>query len=58
MQRLVGGESAAFEAIIELGEDPAECRGAKRLQSPGGLWVVCEGRNEVPGSRDCNRIMI
>ena len=49
LQKLVG--EWAYESECSMGPDkpPETFRGTETVRSIGGLWVVCEGRGEMPG---------
>ena len=50
LQRLVG--EWTFEAEASMGPDqpPHKSTGTERVRSLGGLWIIADGRGDVPGS--------
>src|SRR5262245_54079441 len=49
LQRLVGEWACEMEAVMEPGKPTERSRGTESVRSLGGLWVVGEGRGEMPG---------
>ncbi|MCI0625831.1 MAG: DUF1579 domain-containing protein [Acidobacteria bacterium] len=49
LQKLVGEWTYETEATMEPGKPPEKCRGTESVRSFGGVWVLCEGRGEMPG---------
>jgi hypothetical protein len=49
LQKLVGKWEYEAECRMGPGEPPSRARGAERVRSLGGLWVVGEGQGEMPG---------
>jgi hypothetical protein len=49
LQKFVGEWTAEGEAPMEPGKPPTKWKSAETVRSIGGLWVVCEGRGEMPG---------
>jgi hypothetical protein len=49
LQKLVGDWAAEGEAPMEPGQPPMKWKAVETGRSIGGLWVVCEGRGEMPG---------
>jgi hypothetical protein len=49
LQQLVG--EWTFESDCSMGPDqpPSKFNGTETVRSLGGLWVLCEGRGEMPG---------
>lgn len=48
LQQLVGDWTS--EAQMAVAPGPAEtCKGSETVRSLGGLWIVAEGRGEMPG---------
>jgi len=47
--KLVGEWTFENECIMEPGKPPAKSSGTETVRSFGGLWVVCEGKGEMPG---------
>jgi hypothetical protein len=57
LQRLVGEWAYETEATMEPGKPPTKFKGTESVRSIGGLWVVCEGRGEMPGGGTALTIM-
>ncbi|MFZ2854976.1 MAG: DUF1579 domain-containing protein [Rhodocyclaceae bacterium] len=56
LQQLVGEWTT--EAQMVVGPEPAEiCKGTERVRSLGGLWIVAEGRGEMPGGGTATMMM-
>jgi Protein of unknown function (DUF1579) len=49
LQKLVGDWTYESEAAMEPGKPPEKFTGAETVRSLGGVWVLCEGRGEMPG---------
>lgn len=49
LQKLVGEWSFESEATMEPGQPPAKFVGTESVRSIGDLWVIGEGRGEMPG---------
>lgn len=48
LQQLVGEWTYEIEGICEPGKPPEKSQGSESVRSLGGLWVLCEGRGEMP----------
>jgi hypothetical protein len=57
LDRLVGEWTYETEATMEPGQPPAHFTGTENVRSLGGLWVLCEGRGEMPGGGTATTIM-
>jgi hypothetical protein len=58
LQKLVG--EWTFEMACDSpnpGDPPMKLGGTETVRSLGGLWVVCEGQGEVPGSGVSNTLL-
>jgi len=57
LQRLVG--EWTYEAACSMGSDQPEMKstGTDSVRTIGGLWVMCEGRGEMPGAGPCTTVM-
>lgn len=57
LQQLVG--EWTFESECSMGPDkpPEKFAGTESVRSIGGLWVLCEGRGEMPGGGIGNMFM-
>jgi Protein of unknown function (DUF1579) len=49
LQKLVGEWTYEGEATMEPGKAPERFKGTDSVRSLGGLWVLGEGRGEMPG---------
>jgi len=49
LQKLVGEWTSEAEASMGPGQPPEKFKGTEVVRSLGGLWVVCEGKGEMPG---------
>src|SRR5438045_8337211 len=49
LQQLVGEWTVEMEAAMAPGQPPTKVTGTESVRSLGGLWVLCEGRSEMPG---------
>jgi Protein of unknown function (DUF1579) len=57
LQKLVGEWTYECEASMEPGKPPEKLKGSESVRSLGGLWVVCEGRGEMPGGGMATTLM-
>lgn len=57
LQQLVGEWTYESECIMEPGKAPEKFKGSESVRSIGGLWVLCEGRGEMPGGGAANWLM-
>jgi hypothetical protein len=57
LDKLVGEWTYEHEAASEPGKTPEKFTGTETVRSLGGLWVVCEGRGEMPGGGASTTIM-
>lgn len=56
LQQLVGEWSN--EAQMTMGPESVEtCKGAESVRSLGGLWILAEGRGEMPGGGSATMVM-
>jgi hypothetical protein len=49
LQKLVGEWAYESEAVTQPGKPPEKFTGTESVRSLGGVWVLCEGRGEMPG---------
>jgi len=49
LQKLVGEWTYETEATMEPGKPPERFKGTERVRSLGGLWILAEGQEEMPG---------
>jgi hypothetical protein len=57
LQQLVGEWTSEAEAIMGPDKPPEKFTGTESVRSIGGLWVMCEGRGEMPGGGIATTIM-
>jgi len=49
LQKLVGEWTFEGEAMMEPGQLPVKFKGTESVRALGGLWILAEGRGEMPG---------
>ena len=49
LQKLVGEWTYESECSVEPGKPPERFSGSETVRSLGDLWILCEGRGEMPG---------
>jgi hypothetical protein len=49
LQQLVGEWTYESECVMEPGKPPETFSGTETVRPIGDLWVLCEGRGEMPG---------
>jgi hypothetical protein len=49
LHKLVGEWTMEAEMTMAPGEPPAKSQGTESVRSLGGLWIVAEGKGEMPG---------
>jgi hypothetical protein len=49
LQKLVGEWTCESEAMMEPGKPPERFKGTESVRSLGDIWVLGEGRGEMPG---------
>jgi hypothetical protein len=57
LQQLVGEWTYESECSMEPGKPPERFKGTESVRSLGSLWVLCEGRGEMPGGGMANWLM-
>ena len=57
LQKLVGEWTYESDGPTTPGQPPAKCTGTESVRSIGGLWVVAEGRGEMPGGGAATMIL-
>jgi hypothetical protein len=57
LQKLVGEWTYEFEAACEAGKPAEKATGSESVRSLGRLWVLCEGRGEMPGGGMATMLM-
>jgi hypothetical protein len=57
LQKLVGEWRYESDTPTEAVQPPAKCTGAESVRSIGGLWVLVEGRGEMPGGGAATMIL-
>ena len=48
LQQLVGDWTTEIECVMGPGQPAMKSKGTETVRSLGGLWVVCDGRGEMP----------
>jgi Protein of unknown function (DUF1579) len=57
LQKLVGEWIYESECSMEPGKPPEKFAGSESVRSLGGLWILCEGRGEMPGGGMATMLM-
>jgi hypothetical protein len=57
LEKLVGDWTCEGEGVMEPGNPPVKFESAQTTRSIGGLWIVAEGRGEMPGCGPATTIM-
>lgn len=57
LQQLVGEWTFTTEAIMEPGKPPEKFAGTETVRKLGEIWVLCDGRGEMPGGGTANTLM-
>ena len=57
LHQLVGNWTMEAEAIAGPDQPPFKSTGIESVRPFGGLWVLCEGRGEMPGGGVANSMM-
>ncbi len=57
LQQLVGAWACESECVMEPGKAPQKFKGSETVRSLGGLWVLLEGRGEMPGGGMATMLM-
>ena len=57
LEQMVGEWASEAECSMEPGKPPETFRGAERVRTLGGLWVVAEGQGEMPGGGPVTTLM-
>jgi hypothetical protein len=57
LERLVGEWSYEGDATMELGKPSVRFTGTESVRSIGGLWIVAEGKGDMPGGGTATTIM-
>ena len=57
LQQLVGEWTLEGEATMQPGRPPEKMEGTESVRSLGGLWIVAEGRGEMPGGGAATTMM-
>ena len=57
LQRLVGDWTTEMDAPPEPGKPPAKLRGTETGRRLGDLWVLLEGRGDMPGGGTAQMVM-
>jgi Protein of unknown function (DUF1579) len=57
LHKLVGEWTTEAEGVMGPDKPPETFKGTESARSIGGVWVVCEGRGEMPGGGTAMTIM-
>ncbi len=57
LRKLVGEWTSEMVALMGPGKPPETFRGTESVRSLGGLWMLCEGRSEMPGGDTSTTLM-
>lgn len=57
LHKLVGEWTYESECSMEPGKPPEKFSGSETVRSLGGLWILCEGRGEMPGGGMATTLM-
>jgi hypothetical protein len=57
LQKLVGEWTSEAECSMGPDQPPSKFTGTESVRSIGGLWVMCEGRGEMPGGGTATTFM-
>jgi len=57
LQQLVGDWTYEIEGACGPDKPPQRLQGTERVRAVGGLWVLCEGRGEMPESGTASTLM-
>lgn len=57
LQKLVGEWTFETEACMAPDQPPVKFAGTETVRSLGGVWVLCEGRGEMPGGGTATTLM-
>jgi len=57
LQKLMGEWTSECEMTMEPGGEPQKLRGTESVRSLGGLWVLAEGKGEMPGCGEATTVI-
>ncbi|MEO8389712.1 MAG: DUF1579 domain-containing protein [Polaromonas sp.] len=57
LKQLLGHWTTTGECEGAPGQAPVKSEGTEIVRSLGGLWVVCEGKADMPGGGPCEMLM-
>jgi hypothetical protein len=57
LEKFLGEWTSEAEMSTEPGKPAEKCRGTESVRSLGGLWIVAEGRGEMPGGGQATMIL-
>jgi hypothetical protein len=57
LEQLVGEWTSEMEAVMEPGQPPSKHTGTESVRTLQGLWLICEGRGDVPEGEPWTTIM-
>jgi hypothetical protein len=57
LQKFVGQWTGEGEATMEPGKPPTKWESVETVRSLGGLWILAEGKGEMPGGGEATTLM-
>lgn len=57
LQKLIGQWTSEAEMLMGPGKPAEKCKGVESVRSLGGLWVLAEGKGEMPGGGEATMVM-
>ena len=57
LHKLLGEWTSEVEATMEPGKPPERFEGSESVRSVGGLWILAEGRGDMPGVGHATTLM-
>lgn len=57
LEKLVGEWIYESEGIMGDGQPPMKAQGTETVRSLGGLWIVCEGKSQMPDGQPQTTLM-
>jgi hypothetical protein len=57
LEKLAGEWTSEGEGVMEPGKPPIQFRGTESVRSIGGLWIMAEGKGEMPDGAPSTTIM-
>ena len=57
LHKLIGSWTSEADCVMGPDKPPEKFKGTEAVRSLGGLWVLCEGKGDMPGGGEANTIM-